>query len=127
MEAPASVIGNLAILCKEVLEPLRDSLGPLYISSGYRPPAVNKGIGGAPNSDHIKGAAADFIALDHPIEHTAEIVRRMAPSLPVSKVIYEFKSWIHVSLAPNISSPERSLLVASRENGKTKYEPWSAA
>jgi len=127
MTPPASVIGNLANLCGEVLEPLRASLGPLYISSGFRPQAVNLAIGGAPNSDHLRGMAADFIALDHPTEHTAKIVRGLASSLPVAKVIYEYGQWIHVSLAPNISVPARSLLVASREAGQTVYKNWSAA
>lgn len=44
------------------LEALRKAKGgkPLYIISGYRDPAHNKRVGGAPNSQHMKGTAADF-------------------------------------------------------------------
>jgi len=127
MTPPASVIGNLATLCVEVLEPLRDALGPMYITSGYRPPAVNIGVGGSANSDHLRGMAADFIALDHPIKDAAHIVHAVAGSLPVAKIIYEYREWIHVSLAPNKSEPARVLLAASREGGSTVYKPWEIA
>lgn len=33
---------------------------PMNITSGYRTPAFNKKIGGASNSEHPKGRAADF-------------------------------------------------------------------
>ena len=33
---------------------------PLRINSGYRSPAYNASVGGAPNSYHITGQAADF-------------------------------------------------------------------
>ena len=33
----------------------------IVINSGYRPPSVNKAVGGASNSQHIYGAAADIV------------------------------------------------------------------
>lgn len=33
---------------------------PIYINSGYRSPEHNRKIGGAPNSFHVKGQAADI-------------------------------------------------------------------
>ena len=33
---------------------------PIIINSGYRSPAVNKAVGGAPNSNHLTGCAADI-------------------------------------------------------------------
>lgn len=60
-KAPMSVIGNARTLCLEVLEPLRQHLGkPVIISSGYRCPKLNKLVGGAPNSQHLTGEAADL-------------------------------------------------------------------
>ena len=44
------------------LEALRTALGdkPITIVSGYRSPAHNKAVGGAKNSQHVKGRAADI-------------------------------------------------------------------
>jgi uncharacterized protein YcbK (DUF882 family) len=43
------------------LERLRATIGaPLRIVSGYRSPATNAAIGGAPNSQHLYGRAADI-------------------------------------------------------------------
>lgn len=42
------------------LQRLRKRLGkPIIINSGYRSPAHNKAVGGAPNSQHVKGQAVD--------------------------------------------------------------------
>lgn len=41
------------------LEELRAKTGPLIINSGYRCPIHNKNVGGATNSQHLKGTAAD--------------------------------------------------------------------
>ena len=44
------------------LQALRDRLGvPLAITSGYRCPDHNKAVGGAPNSYHVQGMAADIV------------------------------------------------------------------
>jgi len=61
-DAPAWVEANLARLAAEGLEPLRVNLGnvPLHVNSGYRCPAYNTRIGGAEQSQHKEGKAADL-------------------------------------------------------------------
>ncbi len=55
------VINNLRNLCEQVLEPLRVHAGqPIIISSGYRSPALNQALRGAPRSQHLTGEAADI-------------------------------------------------------------------
>lgn len=48
-------------LAIHVLEPLRRQFGPVVISSGFRTPKVNRIVGGAPNSQHTRGEAADIV------------------------------------------------------------------
>jgi hypothetical protein len=60
---PANLRPNTIRLCW-LLEKLRHQLGdvPISIDSGYRTPEHNKEVGGAPDSRHTHGDAADFFA-----------------------------------------------------------------
>lgn len=57
---PADAVERLRALCEEVLEPLRRRFGVIRITSGYRAPAVNRLVGGASTSQHMRGEAADI-------------------------------------------------------------------
>ena len=46
-------------LGRECFDPLRRVAGPLRVSSRYRSPKVNAGIGGSTTSEHTKGGAVD--------------------------------------------------------------------
>ena len=53
-------VNNLKRVC-QWLERLRSKRNePIIINSGYRSPAVNKAVGGAPNSNHLTGCAVDI-------------------------------------------------------------------
>lgn len=57
---PSDVKANLKRLCVE-LEKVRAITGkPLKVLSGYRCAEVNSAVGGAKNSYHLHGCAADF-------------------------------------------------------------------
>lgn len=53
-------ISNMIVLCRNVLEPIRRRFGVTRITSGYRCRQLNQAIGGAKNSQHMKGEAADI-------------------------------------------------------------------
>ena len=58
---PLSLICNISELA-ENLQALRDAVDkPIIINSGYRSPKHNKAVGGSPNSQHLKGKAADIV------------------------------------------------------------------
>ena len=58
---PAELVPNIKYLCEEVLEPLREHFQePIYVSSGYRCPELNKAVGGVKSSQHMQGEAADI-------------------------------------------------------------------
>ena len=51
----------LTALVEDVLDPLREMYGhPIHVTSGYRCDALNKAVGGASTSQHMRGEAADI-------------------------------------------------------------------
>lgn len=78
------------------LQQLRDKAGPLVITSGFRCNRHNKNVGGAENSMHTFGMAADIkSSILTPKELAA-----LAKDIPVfnSGGIGVYKSWIHVDV-----------------------------
>ena len=67
-EAPPDVLVNLARLTWSVLHPLRQRFGPIVITSGYRPRALNAKVGGSHTSRHLIGCAVDFELRRYPAE-----------------------------------------------------------
>lgn len=110
--APAHVIPDLMRLARDVLQPLRDHLGrPVVVTSGYRSRATNSAVGGALNSDHVAGRAADIIVPGMTPREVCRAVNDLA--LPTRQVIQEFGRWCHVSIPIDGQAPERELLTAS--------------
>ena len=117
---PAAVIENLRALCVNILQPLRDSLGtPIKVNSGYRCPSLNKAIGGATNSQHMTGQAADIIDLIHGNESLFKKISEL--NLPFDQMIDEFNfRWVHVSYDP--IRHRKDILQAQKDaKGKTVY------
>ena len=111
------VIENLKLLCDKVLQPLRDKLGvAILISSGYRCRELNSLIGGAVNSQHMSGKAADIII---PGKKLFEVYQLLNNEFDFDQVIYEMGRWIHVSY--NGNSNRNEALIAERVNGKVVY------
>lgn len=102
INAPSELqILHLKTLCL-TLEKIRSILSqPLIIHSGFRSPAVNALVGGVANSAHLSGWAADFIApaFGPPLIVARELARSLAE---FDQLIYEFGSWVHVSVDPQM-------------------------
>lgn len=88
----------------EGLERIRALAGrPIVVQSGYRMPALNGAIGGAPNSQHVIGQAADINAVGLSPRALAELIRGAITQLGVDQLILESPDncgWVHVSFAP---------------------------
>ncbi len=90
-----ATIENLTLLCKEVLQPLRDAFdSPLIVTSGYRCWLVNVHARGSRNSQHLTGQAADFTIPGVPRKDVAHWLWKHCD---FDQLIHEFDSWIHVS------------------------------
>ena len=60
-EMPLEVFNNVCLLAKQ-LENLRVHFNaPIKINSAYRSPVYNRSVGGAVNSQHLSGRAADIV------------------------------------------------------------------
>lgn len=100
---PADVVANLKKLCANILDPLREKAGPIVITSGYRCPRVNSGVGGQPTSQHMTGEAADIHAVSISKSELFDYIR--SSNLPFDQLIWEYgdnnnPSWVHVSFGP---------------------------
>lgn len=94
-------VSNLQYLCREILEPLREWMNePITISSGFRCPKLNKAVGGATNSQHLSGEAADIHLPS--IETGRKYLDFILDNCRFDVVIWEHDStghyWIHVSI-----------------------------
>jgi hypothetical protein len=120
----ALAVAHLTLLAHLVLEPWRELVGPLRVTSGFRSKAVNTAIRGAANSDHMLGRAADVQPVATALTAAWGELLRILPELPVDQAIVYARprgqGWIHVSWR---MAPRRQVLV-SPANGA--YVPWSS-
>ena len=87
------------------MERVRAALGDraIIVTSAYRNPAVNKAVGGVPNSDHALGWAVDFKCPSYGTPY--QIARVLAKSgIVYDQLIHERKPdgswWVHISFNP---------------------------
>lgn len=117
-------VAALRRLCEAVLQPWRDRVGRLRVTSGYRSPAVNRAIGGSSTSQHMRGEAADVVPLDVPLAEAWESL--LGAGLPIDQAIVyqraEGRGWIHVSHSVRRTRGELLVQPADRPG---QYVPWS--
>lgn len=116
------ILDHLKMWCLQVGEPLREKLGrPLVILSGYRPEWLNRMVGGAKDSEHLDGRAADIIV---PGLTPLQVCTVVSCSLiPFNQCIHEFPpaGWCHVSVPAPGMAAKRQLLTATSVGGITEY------
>ncbi len=111
-----TTIGNLQRVA-ETLEKVRALFGmPLVISSGYRSVALNAAVGGAKNSAHLTGLAADFIVPGMTPSDTAKAI--VKAGILFDQLIYE-GTWVHIGLSDG--EPRNEVLTAHFGGGPATY------
>ena len=115
---PPNVEANLKTLA-EGLEAVRRALGnkPIHVNSGYRCPELNIAIGGAANSMHMRGLAADILCpqFGSPLDVCRAIV---AAGIVTDQIIHEYGRWCHVAFpAAGMTARCELLTIASANQG----------
>ena len=125
---------KLTLLATELLQPLRNAVGSLRITSGYRSPQLSEAIGSSSNSQHCRYEAVDMQFVKRGKMDNIKIYDALIDSdLDYDQCILEFgnatehidptePAWIHLSW--KVVDNRRQTLVAYKdENNKTKYRP----
>src|SRR5262245_24039801 len=116
----ADQVEKLKELCNDTLEAIRVLCGnnPVNISSGFRSQQLNAVIGGASNSAHMYGCAADLtIAGYGSPKQICELLQKNLVPLKIDQLIWEYPSgsqWVHVGIAiPPNTKPRHQVLTIS--------------
>lgn len=117
-------LANMKVIATTVFEPLRNYFNePIYISSFYRSPELNKAIGGSTRSQHCKGEAIDIDDV-YSKANNADFFNYIKDKLDFDQLIWEFGNdnnpdWVHVSYS--LGQNRRRILKAVKQNGRTQY------
>ena len=125
---------KLTLLATSLLQPLRERLGALRVTSGYRSPQLSEAIGSSANSQHCRYEAVDMQFVKRGKMDNLLIYQALIDlDLDFDQCILEFgdstqyldptnPDWIHLSW--KISDNRKQVLIAYKdENNKTKYRP----
>ena len=123
---------KLRLLTTQFLQPLRDRIGALRVTSGWRSEALCEAIGSNKFSQHTKAEAIDLQYFKRGKMDNLKIYNGIIEgSLEFDQIILEYggataerdsdyPDWIHVSW--KVTDNRREILVAYKdENNKTKY------
>ena len=124
---------KLRLLTAQFLQPLRDRIGALRVTSGWRSEALCEAIGSNKFSQHTKAEAVDLQYFKRGKMDNYKIFKAVIEgSLEFDQMILEFgegatrekdsdnPAWIHISW--KVEGNRRQILVAYKdENNKTKY------
>ena len=125
---------KLRLLATHLLQPLRNHIGSIRITSGYRSPELSKAIGSSSNSQHCRYEAIDLQFVKRgKMDNLAIYNTLIELDLDFDQAILEFGNateyidpthpdWIHLSW--KIIDNRRQVLIAYKdEDNKTKYRP----
>jgi zinc D-Ala-D-Ala carboxypeptidase len=125
-------IYKLTLLATQILQPLRDRLGALRVTSGYRSFVLSEAVGSSSRSQHCRYEAVDLQYFKRGKMDNIKIYQALKElGLPFDQVILEFgdateyvdpenPAWVHLSYTINDNRCQE--LVAYKDiNNKTKY------
>ena len=115
---------RMSTLAENVFEPLRAYVdGPIKINSFFRSMALNRAIGGAKSSQHMRGEAIDIDDTFGRMSNRDMFVF-IKDELDFDQLIWEFGNdenpdWVHVSFS---NKPRKQILKAYKDGLSTVYK-----
>ena len=123
---------KLTLLAAELLQPIRDRIGALRVTSGYRSAQLSEAIGSSSNSQHCRYEAVDLQFVKRGRMDNLMIYQAIIDlDLDFDQLILEFGNateyidpthpdWVHISW--KVTDNRKQVLIAYKdENNKTKY------
>ena len=123
---------KLTLLATSLLQPIRDTIGSIRVTSGYRSPELSEAIGSSSNSQHCRYEAVDLQFVKRGVMDNLMIYQTLVDlDLDFDQCILEFgsnlasnipthPSWIHLSW--KVCDNRNQTLIAYKDiNNKTKY------
>lgn len=100
----------------DYLDGIREEFGEaIRVTSGFRSWNVNKSVGGAKNSQHLAGQAADIVPAKSP-ERLRELFDLIRKRGGYQQVIFERKGqsvWVHVAIPPLGEMPKQEAMTTN--------------
>ena len=98
---------NLTYGCHLLLEPARQIVGPIIVTSGFRNVRVNRLVGGVARSQHLVGQAADIRPLNpSQFQNLVEFLR----ACEYTDQLLTGNGWLHISWNP-FGKPRRQVRI----------------
>lgn len=115
-----SEIERTRFFCQTVLEPIREIVGPVNITSGKRPTLLNLKVGGHKLSDHLWSPETNAIAADFTCDNIGKAFSWIILNRGLVKMAYFDldENFIHIS---GIDSEQYSGVVSITHNTETIY------
>ena len=122
---------KLTLLATSLLQPIRDTIGSIRVTSGYRSPELSEAIGSSSNSQHCRYEAVDLQFVKRGKMDNLAIYNALVDlNLDYDQMILEFGSsteyidgnpdWVHLSW--KVCDNRKQTLIAYKDiNNKTKY------
>lgn len=112
---PKGALLDTLILTADRMEKVRDILGgPCVVTSAYRSEAVNKAVGGVPNSDHKDAVAVDFSCPSYGSPYLT-CARLVDSNILFDQIIHEKRKWIHISFGKRMRGEVLTLMPGASE------------
>lgn len=125
---PTGAIVNLLRVVYQFLQPLRDVVGPVVTTSGYRGPALNEAVGGAKSSRHTEGLAVDFYATSASAPEVFALLAAGQTHATFDRLcLYPKTNRLHVDLAPIDAGTPRRLYFVDHGSGWQRINEADAA
>ncbi len=122
--AKMKITANIFELIRKRISEIRGKDSPIIIDSFYRSPDVNKAVGGALDSQHMRGEAID-LNVNYPDFNRADLFNLIKNEFEFDQLIYEGgtpenPAWVHVSYSSTYNRKQCLKMVMI--DGHPKYQ-----